>query len=67
MILLLLVLLLLLLLSAQGVHYGVFPGDPLPGHPHTVWNIIRPHNWRPATETEHLVLFDAGSGATHGW
>lgn len=48
--------------TCQGVHYGMFPGDPLPGHPSTVWNVIRPHNWRPATETEWLVQFDADTG-----
>lgn len=46
----------------QGVHYGMFPGDPEPQHPHTVWNVIRPHNWRPATEKEYLVKFDAVTG-----
>jgi hypothetical protein len=49
----------------QGVHYGLFPGDPLPSHPHTVWNIIRPHNWRPTTEKEHLVQFDTDTGNIH--
>lgn len=46
----------------QGVHYGMFPGDPEPGHPSTVWNIIRPHNWRPTTEQEYLVKFDSLTG-----
>jgi hypothetical protein len=49
--------------TTQGVHYGLFPGDPLPSHPHTVWNLIRPHNWRPTAAMEHLVQLDADSGA----
>eukprot|EP00775_Hariotina_reticulata_P013388 gene13388-13515_t len=48
--------------QGQGVHYGMFPGGPLPGHVNTVWNIIRPHNWRPATDAEYLVQLDADTG-----
>jgi hypothetical protein len=40
----------------------MFPGEPVPGHPHTVWNVLRPHNWRPTNEKEHLVQFDADTG-----
>jgi len=49
-----------MLAHSQGVHYGMFPGDALAGQPNTVWNIIRPHNWRPATDAEYLVQLDAG-------
>ncbi|WIA37366.1 hypothetical protein OEZ86_014294 [Tetradesmus obliquus] len=46
----------------EGVHYGMFPGEPVAGHPRTLWNVLRPHNWRPTSEQEHLVQFDADTG-----
>ncbi|KXZ44217.1 hypothetical protein GPECTOR_71g578 [Gonium pectorale] len=50
--------------EGQGVHYGVFPGEHTPGgRLKTVWNVIRPHNWHPKTSEEHLVQFDADTGA----
>lgn len=53
-------------MQGGGVHYGMFPGDPAPGHPVTVWNVLRPHNWRPASEQEWLVQFDADTGGRGG-
>jgi hypothetical protein len=45
---------------AQGVHYGMFPGEDATS---TVWTAVRPHNWRPTAAREHLVEFDARTGA----
>ncbi|KAF8065849.1 hypothetical protein HT031_002909 [Scenedesmus sp. PABB004] len=48
--------------EGQGVHYGMFPGEPAPGHASTVWVAVRPHNWRPRAAAEHLLLLDAATG-----
>lgn len=47
--------------SAQGVHYGMFPGAG--DSPQSVWTAIRPHNWRPTSAKEWLVELDMLTGA----
>ena len=54
-----------LCLTAQAVHYGVFPGaTSSSGNLQSVLAVVRPHNWQPKSTKEVLLELDAQSG---GW